>query len=499
MANPTNKKIICFTLFLGCLVLNLNCRAKISEPTIPVKTDPRVELMSLIFRLAGNPEYRQGRIVSYVQEVDKHFAAFKDHEAVKFAAKLRVSRGISYDAVMGMAIHVTDAISLEERVPFDPQPETLDNRWTPELAREFCQATRRFVADSKFPEFIQAHSDLFDLATSRMQAVMEKHGVVDWLKEFYGARPGAKFTVILGMLNGPASYGPRIRLSDKSEILYCILGVWGTDKQGNPQFDSQVIPTVVHEFCHSYCNPLVDKHASDLEASGKEIFKRVKKTMTQMAYGNWQAMIRESLVRASVVRFLQARLGEAAAKQRIQSETKWQFFWIGRLSNLLEEYEQNRSIYSSLDDFFPKIVEFFSMYVGRIDQDVEALEKERQDRFEALKAQSPKIVAMVPTNGSQNMDPNLKAIVITFDRPMKDKQWAVMRLSYNLPDMDGTVFYDQTRTVFTIPVKLKPDTEYELGMNAEGCLSFASEAGDPLYPVVIQFKSQKIDVLISEI
>lgn len=131
-----------------------------------------------------------------------------------------------------------------------------------------------------------------------MQAVMEEHGVVDWFDEFFGARPSTNFKVILGMLNGPASYGPRIKLSEKDEILYFVLGVWETDKQGDPQFSQRVLPTVVHEFCHSYCNPLVDKHTAELRDSAIKIFKRVRKAMSQMAYGNWQIMMRESLVRA---------------------------------------------------------------------------------------------------------------------------------------------------------------------------------------------------------
>ncbi len=203
---------------------------------IQVKTDSRIELLSLIFHLAGNLEYRQGRIKSYNQDVNKHFAAVKDHDVVKLAAELRKTRGVSYDAVMGMAVHLEDAFSLKERIPFEPQPDTIDRRWTPELAREFLQTTRRFVKDSKFKAFIKAHAALYDLATTRMQAVMEEHGVVDWFDEFFGARPGANFKVILGMLNGPASYGPRIKLSEKDEILYCVLGVWETDKQGDPQF-----------------------------------------------------------------------------------------------------------------------------------------------------------------------------------------------------------------------------------------------------------------------
>jgi predicted Zn-dependent peptidase len=122
----------------------------------------------------------------------------------------------------------------------------------------------------------------------------------------------------------------------------------------------------------------VDRHAPELQTSGIEIFKRVKAAMSRMAYGNWLIMIRESLVRASVIRFLHAKFGEEAAEKGIQSENKRQFFWIGGLSNLLGDYDQTRTAYPTLDDFFPKIIEFFDTYADRIDQDVETMEKERQ-------------------------------------------------------------------------------------------------------------------------
>ncbi len=482
--------LIFLAILAGFLFFPLGCGQSQTETGVQVMVDPRVELMSLIFRLAGNPEYTMGRLDSYNQDVDNYFSDFKDHEVIHLAKRLRETRGVSYDAVMGMAVHVTDAFSLKERIPFDPQPATLDSRWTPELAREFLDTARRFVEVSDFKKFIQVHEDLYALAASRMRAVLAQHGVVDWFSEFFGSRPGARFEIILGMLNGPGSYGARIETSDRKEFLYCILGVWETDEDGNPRFSQRVLPTVVHEFSHSYCNPLVEKHLAELESPGKEIFSRVKEAMTRMAYGNWETMMKESLVRATVIRYLQAKFGEDAAQKGIQSEIKRQFFWMDGLSGLLGEYEENREKYPSLDAFFSEIAGFFKSYAGKIDEDLEDYEEERQEKMEKLKTNSPRIVSLLPPNGAQDVDPDLQAIVVTFDRPMKDGQWAVMRLSDKFPEKGGEVFYDETKKVFTIPVKLKPDTEYELGLNAEGVYAFASEDGDPLYPVVIRFKTK---------
>ena len=94
-----------------------------------VTVDPRVELLSVVFRLAGNDEYNQGRVPSYVSAVEEHFGEFRDNPVVVTARLLRWKRGVSYDAVMSLAVHLRDAESLEEAVPFEPRPAELDKRW----------------------------------------------------------------------------------------------------------------------------------------------------------------------------------------------------------------------------------------------------------------------------------------------------------------------------------------------------------------------------------
>ncbi len=65
---------------------------------IDVSVDPRVELISIIFRLAGNSEYNQCRVPSYDRDVEQHFGPYKDHPVVQIAAELKRRRGVSVDA-----------------------------------------------------------------------------------------------------------------------------------------------------------------------------------------------------------------------------------------------------------------------------------------------------------------------------------------------------------------------------------------------------------------
>ena len=475
------------------------------QPSVRVTVDPRVELLSVIFRLAGNSEYSQGRVASYTNDVEKQFGEFRDHPAVELAAKLRRTRGVSYDACMSMAVHLTDAYTLEEKVPFEPWPNDLDGRWPPEGARQFLELARRFVKDSSFKEFIEAHQPLYRTTESRMEAVLKEHAHLEWFGEFFGERPQADFTVALGLLNGGCCYGPRCRTVDGREQLYCILGVWKTDAEGLPQFDGDMLGTVVHEFCHSYTNAIVDRYAAELKSAGEKILPHVESAMRRQGYGNWKTMMYESMVRASVVRYTYKHAGPAAARRAIENEKKRQFLWIGELSGLLAEYETHRDQYATLDAFFPKVVTFFDRYADELAARREtspegffariagAMKQRAEDllKEQALAARRPKVVSMTPPNGAGDVDPALAAIQVVFDRPMQDGSWSMCGSGPHFPELSGEPAYHSTRTIWTVPVKLKPDWSYQLMLNSEHFDNFRSQQGVPLLPVNVTFTTGK--------
>src|SRR5260370_11252376 len=94
-----------FCLLLAWILLPVPCPAQ----TTQVGVDLRVELMSIIFRLAGNSEYGEARVPAYTRAIEAHFASVRNHEAVRLARELHQSNEISHDAVMSLAVNVEDA------------------------------------------------------------------------------------------------------------------------------------------------------------------------------------------------------------------------------------------------------------------------------------------------------------------------------------------------------------------------------------------------------
>ena len=449
-----------------------------SVPKMRVLVDPRVELVSLIFRLAGNPEYNRGRVPAYTADAEKQFDKFREHRVVVLARQLRNRQGVSYDACMSLAVLLSGVAEPKLKVSLDPWPDFLDRRWTVQSVNDFVAAAGKFVKESGFEEFIAAHADLYKTSESRMQDLMDKEAHLEWFHPFFGERPQANFTLILGMLNGGNCYGPHWRDSTGREELFCVLGVWATDEKGVPVFDKEVLGTVVHEFCHSYANPIILRHWSDLESAAERIWAPVTEQMRSQAYGSSQTMLCETLVRASVVRYMAHYDGATAASREISEQKQRGFLWMQPLADLLGQYETQRDRYPTLDSFSRRLVKFFEDY----SQD---FAKEQA----ALSAKRPKVESLVPANGATNVDPGLKLIQVVFDRPMRGGSWSMCGGGPHFPEMVGKPQYDTRRTTWSVGVKLKPSWDYEFRLNAGQFQSFQSEEGVPLESVLVEFST----------
>ncbi len=476
---PRTARVLGRWLVLGLIGPGL-CPAQTRPAgrSLQIAVDPRVELFSILFRLAGNPEYNQGEIQSYVKDVEARFGKYRMHPAVSMARELARTRGVAFDAPMMLAVHVRDGYSLEEAVAFDPRPESLDARWQVAAAREFLDKARDFVRDADFPAFIRRHEALHALAVARAQELIRAQGHLEWFDDFFGTRAHASFRVALGLLNDGASYGPHCRTADGREEYFCILGVWATDAKGMPVFNADALPVVIHEFCHSYANPVVERHMESLRSAGQRLFPFVADGMRQQAYGQWKSMMYESLVRACVVRHTLRYGGKAAAEKAIEEERQRHFLWIEELSNVLGEYEAHRSRHATLDAFMPRIAAVLNDYAD----DLERASEKKSGR-------EPRIASTTPANEATNVDPDLAAIRIVFDRPMKDGPWKLHGGGPHFPEITGPPTYNATRRTLTVPVRLKPLWSYEFRLNADGDDGIRSETGVPLPPACVTFRT----------
>lgn len=106
----------------------------------------------------------------------------------------------------------------------------------------------------------------------------------------------------------------------------------------------------------------------------------------------------------------------------------------------------------------------------------------------------PRVVRTSPQQGALNVDPDLKTLSITFDRPMRRETWSLGpvpgRGEYPL-SFSRNPRFDQRGLTCIVPLSLKPDTVYALSINPGNGTGFKSRAGAPALPFPLAFKTRK--------
>jgi len=341
-----------FTLAIAILSA---AASQANAQAIDVRVDPRVELIAIVSRLAGRSEYNMTRVPRWAEAVDTYFAPYRDHPAVAMTRRL----GFGFFIPMNLAIHLTPPPELVERTPFAAST-SLHRRWAtyPDSTRVYVELVRAFARDTRFVEFLSANRALVDSAQMRMRRVANDLDRA-WIDRFWGGQAVMNFVLVAGLTNGGASYGQEFAPASGRSEAYAIVGVLHADGQGFPTYDNTDVSTVLHEMNHPYVTPLVRANADALRPAAESLYATVAKQMREQAYGSWDSMVNESLVRAAQPRYYLAHGDSASAERAIAAEIASGFLWTRELVGLLGEYERNRATYPTFSVFMPRVVAFF--------------------------------------------------------------------------------------------------------------------------------------------
>jgi len=440
--------------------------------------DERVELLSIVFRLAGNFEYNMNTLPAYSTDIDRYFAPYKDHPAVQMAHALADRNGTGFDAVMAMAISISAPPELKPLVAFTPT--TPDKRWTAD-AEKFLPLLRSFYRDSRFGDFYSAHRTMYRVAEERFATTL---GAVDfgWYPRFYGKAADLAYSLILGMNNGGANYGPRLVYPDGRMELFSIIGCWTHDDAGNPTYppDRAYLATIIHEFNHSFVNPAVKEHWKDFSGA-QQVYVTVADQMQQMAYGDEETMVNESLVRAAVILYFQ-QTGEDDRKniRRIREEQRNGFFWMDRLVENLNQYGAQRAQYPTFSSYVPQVGLFYRGLATHAS--VEAA---------AFNAKCAHVIDVEPfANHAQKVEASVTTITIVVDKPLDPSA------GYSIdPEMGtdeqfpivGTPAFQADGLHIQLTVRLKSNQSYGFVLTPT---AFATSDGYPLARYQVDFRTK---------
>ena len=288
-----------------------------------VKTEEGVELMEIVARFADNTVFNDSIAPLYQKYCNQWFAALKGHPAVVWLHNQLPVYCIGYEAIPWLGAHLR---CTENGLELIPNANKQYKRWPRKAIKEFMPLLTDFYLKSNFSEFYRQHQQMYRRAVDAARVTMADYVDLDWFSSFFQKEATEDFGIIIGLNNGAGSFSIERTIPGKRPEKIAVM-LYGEDEDGTPWYfrDSEIDKILVHEFCHSFIMP--DKRYKDI---GSRLLKEHRKKLNSVGYGIWENVIEETLVRASVIRYLiDHGYSEESIREEINNQHEYYgFIWL---------------------------------------------------------------------------------------------------------------------------------------------------------------------------
>ncbi len=341
-----------FILFLFAFV------SMAGQAQLKVEVSEAVELMSILSRTAGFEEYSKDLAGQYTKDTEEWFAAYREHPIIPYYKEIRAKYGIGYERVMNMAVHLEIA---KGKVKLIGNRAELNEGWQNVNLDEFIALLNKFYSNTHFHKFFEQHSAFYDEGVKEYEKNVMSMFHQDWYNRFYGMDSSELFHVIIGFTYGDNNNSVHRQLEGKPRESFAIMGYW----INRTSWDATLL---IHEFNHSFVNPLLDDAANRamMEKIGTKMLQFAQPAMERQDYNNWEIVINESIVRAAVYVYLKDYNLVSRGTVYFMLEEVWHkgFQWIPELVGCLRDYTIQREKYKTLNDYYPEIAKCLTQYLN---------------------------------------------------------------------------------------------------------------------------------------
>lgn len=312
--------------------------------------DPRIEALAIIQYLSDSQMVSKNS-AEYVQAVEKWFGHLRGHKAVQMIPVLE-KRGFSHDLPIIVLLQY-DGIPFTNMVNTLPDDEKhMTNKRISHVFKKIrfdtlIECMNDFIIESNLEEFLENQAEYYSIMLNELTEVFQYSRLVEEMIEWYGYPQDSYNYIVSPFLYGNG-YGPSIHNQGGGLDLYCISGFFP---------DRETLESLMlHEFSHSYVNPLVNMHYKKIDRVRK-LHKEIKKEMQELAYNSWWVTVAEHYVRAATIRIYKQMYPESTIESLLRGEISSGFIYMEHINDELEKYEQTKVV-SQIDfrDYFPTLV-----------------------------------------------------------------------------------------------------------------------------------------------
>lgn len=319
-----------------------------------VTISPQLELVSGVLHAIDRrenwerlPKYGG---TGYYNELKNFFAPYRDDPALQIAARL-YEGGMHTDRFATFAMHLGPLPELA--LQYDYNPAFFDP-WECEELEAFRLALRDLAARSDFGSFLAAWQPTYDVWIRDVRTRFDGERVITWLEDFFGERRAGYRVVLAPGLPYGCGLGPWVVGPDGTIAVDIVQDSGRTS--GAPNFGSQfTLETLaIHEWGHSYVNPLIADYRARLGSFGR-FYRGVRLSLRAIGYDSVAAYAGEQILRSIVCLAIEDLYGSERAEEEIANETGEGFRLTRALAHALRDYRGNRLEYPSFRTYMPQL------------------------------------------------------------------------------------------------------------------------------------------------
>lgn len=358
-----------------CLLISIfiSCKVKKSENEsvftakpivktvgkIDVMVDPNVEMMMLIGRLAGVVPYNFINIEStkYIDEIDVYFEDFK-YDPVIFSVR---SNGLIYGSIPEFGMYLNETVTgysmeIDSKNFIVQTANHLPAKTIPHYAGNvFLEQVRDFRKDSDFDSFFIEYTANYEKKIDEKISILSKQNFDKWLEDFYGIKIKKHIRLYLSHLTGGNSFGLIIKNSKGMDIPHAVI-------TADPVGERYFLFLVAHEFSHPRTLSIAEKlYENDkIKAIFSKLYNKNMALYNSHGYRSDLFILNETINQACANKYLEKVWTESEMKIFTELEIleyhKW--IYVPQIAEFLDNYENNRKRYKTLEDFVPELEKF---------------------------------------------------------------------------------------------------------------------------------------------
>ncbi|QFZ54231.1 DUF4932 domain-containing protein [Oceanihabitans sp. IOP_32] len=286
----------------------------------------------------------------YKQKLVKQLQPLKQHKAVQLFDSLSKNHHFTYYRTVEWALQHSNFPE------FRKINKNLGDNQT--LLEEFREELIKFNQDSLFQHYWEVVKPINEQIISQIKKSETIDELPIYLEKYYGKKLSS-YNLILSPLLHSGGFNSEITDQNGKKEVYALIGPNG-EIDFVPYFDKNYMETdmILHEFGHSFVNPLVEKYDIEIERLKSKYFtQKLEENAKLQGYGEWKYVFNELLLRATTIQIAQKHFGKEKANKLLEYEKSIGFELVEKILEILREYETNRNKYVDFDKFYPILIE----------------------------------------------------------------------------------------------------------------------------------------------